>query len=219
MQKTIYNFLRNSISKTTFFWKYRHYLQPEVWSSYKNDQDNLRRSFYSDFMNSKSLNSVFEYGCASGPNFFSINKKIDKLFFFGYDISKRAIDTISYDKLHKNHFFTNRLSLVIFKNFLKLNKLEYFELAIFDRVLYMIEEKRFRKLLNEYSTYFKYVVIDDFHSEIPIWDKEKYIYSKNYKKILNDFNFEVIGVKDSQIPSSTAKKYAKRLIFKNKNYD
>ena len=39
------------------------------------------------------------------------------------------------------------------------------------------------------------------------------------KKILNDFNFEVIGVKDSQIPSSTAKKYAKRLIFKNKNYD
>ena len=83
----------------------------------------------------------------------------------------------------------------------------------------MIEEKRFRKLLNEYSTYFKYVVIDDFHSEIPIWDKEKYIYSKNYKKILTDFNFEVIGVKDSQIPSSTAKKYAKRLIFKNKNYD
>ena len=156
---------------------------------------------------------------ASGPNFFSINKKIDKLFFFGYDISKRAIDTISYDKLHKNHFFTNKLSLVIFKNFLKLNKLEYFELAIFDRVLYMIEEKRFRKLLNEYSTYFKYVVIDDFHSEIPIWDKEKYIYSKNYKKILTDFNFEVIGVKDSQIPSSTAKKYAKRLIFKNKNYD
>ena len=68
-------------------------------------------------------------------------------YFFGYDISKRAIDTIIYDKLNNNHFFTNRLSLVILEKFLKLNKLENFDLAIFDRVLYMIEEKSLENYL------------------------------------------------------------------------
>ena len=75
-------------------------------------------------------------------------------------------------------------------------------------------EMKIKLFFRKYSDYFKYIIIDDFHAKNPEWDKEKYIFSKNYITILNDFNYEVIEVKDSELPSSTAKKYAKRLIFK-----
>ena len=34
-------------------------------------------------------------------------------------------------------------------------------------------------------------------------------FSKNYETILNDFNYKLVETKDSELPSSTAKKYAK----------
>ena len=51
--------------------------------------------------------------------------------------------------------------------------------------------------MEDYYNYFKYIIIDDFHAKNPEWDKEKYIFSKNYITILNYFKYEVIEVKDS----------------------
>ncbi len=92
--------------------------------------------------------------------------------------------------------------------------MKFFDLSIFDRVLYMISEEELKNMLNKYSRYFNYIVIDDFHSEVPVWDNEKYIYAKNYTKIFSEFNFHLIEINDSELPSSTAKQYAKRLILK-----
>ncbi len=215
MFKSLYVLIRNSISKTKLFWKYRHLFQPQVWRSYKSDQDNLRRLFYSNFLKTNNLNSIFEFGCASGPNFFSIKKELEDIYFFGYDISIQAIKTVNYNSSNIKYNFTHKLSPKSLEEFIKKNNIDNFDLAIFDRVLYMIDQKTTRLIFNIYSKYFKYIIIDDFHSDNPCWDKEKYIFSKNYIDILDDYHFQIIDIDDSQLPSSTAKKYAKRLIFVN----
>jgi|TARA_B100001059_G_C17839319_1_gene590842 SAM-dependent methyltransferase len=214
MFRKIYNLIRNNIAKTKIFWRFRHIIQPDVWTSYKNDSENIRREFYSEFLNKHSLKSIFEFGCASGPNFFSIKKHANEIYFFGYDISKKAIEFVKYDNQNQRYFFTHKLKEIEIINYLKINNLKTFDLAIFDRVLYMISEAKIKLFFHKYSDYFKYIIIDDFHAKNSEWDKEKYIFSKNYEIILNDFNYKLIETKDSALPSSTAKKYAKRLIFK-----
>ena len=79
----------------------------------------------------------------------------------------------------------------------------------------MISENDLNNLLNKYSSILSYVIIDDFYSETPQWDKEKYIYSKNYVKIFSNYGFELLDIKKSQIHSSTAQKFAKILVLKN----
>lgn len=214
MFRKIYNLIRNNIAKTKIFWRFRHIIQPDVWTSYKNDSVNIRREFYSEFLTKHSLKSIFEFGCASGPNFFSIKKHANEIYFFGYDISKKAIKFVKNDNQNQRYFFTHKLKEIEIINYLKINNLKTFDLAIFDRVLYMISEAKIKLFFRKYSDYFKYIIIDDFHAKKPEWDKEKYIFSKNYETILNDFNYKLIETKDSELPSSTAKKYAKRLIFK-----
>ncbi len=116
MSTRLYTILRNYLSKTSFFWKYRHLLQPEVWDSYKNDSINSRRGYYNELLDRYDLNSVFEFGCASGPNFLAIYKSNKNICFFGYDISKKAISSIPYENEHSRLYFTSSLSMISFKN-------------------------------------------------------------------------------------------------------
>ena len=92
----IYKFLRNNLSKTKFFWKYRHLYDPTVWKSYREDYSSSRRNYYSNLINKHNLRSVFEFGCASGPNYLSIKSNHPKIIFFGYDISTSAIQQINH---------------------------------------------------------------------------------------------------------------------------
>jgi len=111
-------------------------------------------------------------------------------------------------------YFTDKNNLHMMNEFLKDHKLKKFDLTIFDRVLYMISENDLNNYLNKYSSILSYVIIDDFYSETPQWDEENYIYSKNYLKIFSKYGFEIIDIKDSKIPSKTAKKFAKILVLK-----
>ncbi len=210
----IYKFIRNKIAKTTIFWKYRHIIQPDVWKSYINDSDNIRRNYYSDFMKFHKLKSIFEYGCGSAPNFIAVKGKLNSFYYYGYDISKKAI-SIAHKNYGSNIFhFTANGKKKLMESYLKQNNLNKFDLTIFDRVLYMISEKKINSFLKTYSSLLFYVIIDDFYSEIPQWDKEKYILSKNYIKIFSNYGFELIDISDSKIDSSTAKHFAKRIVLK-----
>ena len=80
IKKLIYKFLRNNITKTPAFWKYRHLIDPSVWKSYKEDSNSKRRLYYVEIIEKYNLNSVFEFGCASGPNYFLLKKKFSKIF-------------------------------------------------------------------------------------------------------------------------------------------
>ena len=101
----IYKFLRNNLSKTKFFWKYRHLYDPTVWESYREDYGSSRRKCYSDLIKKYKLKSVFEFGCASGPNYLSIKSNHPEIIFFGYDISISAIKQINYANSRWVFFF------------------------------------------------------------------------------------------------------------------
>jgi SAM-dependent methyltransferase len=209
---TLYKFLRNNLSKTKFFWKYRHLYDPTVWKSYREDYSSSRRKYYTDVIKKYNLKSVFEFGCASGPNYLSIKSNHPKVVFFGYDISKSAIQQINHVN-SREVFFSNKISIGSIEDFLSSNGLNKFDLAIFDRVLYMLPKKDIEDLLNKYSKYFKYLIIEDFHTENPRWDSEKYIFAQNYMLILEKYKFSLLENKKSEMQSLSAGHFARRLLF------
>lgn len=215
MLRNIYIFLRNNISKTKFFWKYRHLLEPSIWKGYQEDYNSDRRNFYYKLMNLKKLNSVFEFGCASGPNFFSIKKYIKKFIYYGYDISSSAINIVKIQNNDKVHF-TDKLYKKQLKSFLNKNHSSKFDLTIFDRVLYMLSEEQIIKLMDEIYELMDYVIIEDFHASKPTWDNEKYIFAKNYIKIFKKYGFILIENNESQMQSSSAQNFARRILLKRK---
>ena len=116
MLRNIYIYLRNNISKTRFFWKYRHLFEPSIWKGYQEDYNSDRRDYYFNLIKTKKLNSIFEFGCASGPNFFSIKKNIKQFIYYGYDISNSAIKSVK-NQNNDQVIFTNKLSKNHLKNF------------------------------------------------------------------------------------------------------
>ena len=215
MKRTlIYKFLRNNFAKTKFFWKYRHLYDSTAWKSYKEDYNSLRRQYYSQIIKKYNLKSVFEFGCASGPNYLSIKSNYPKVIFFGYDISKSAISQINYTN-SKSVLFSDKISIDSIEGFLLLNELKQFDLAIFDRVLYMLTKKDIEDLLDKYSKFFKYIIIEDFHSENPSWDSEKYIFAQNFILILEKYGFILLENNISEMRSSSASNFARRLLFVN----
>jgi hypothetical protein len=210
----VYGILRNNLSKTKYFWKYRHLLDSSVWEGYRESYKSSRRLFYFELLKKYNLTSVFEFGCASGPNFYSIKSKKPNIIFFGYDISSSAIQQVNYKKKEEVQF-TDKLSSQRIKDFLYRNNIKKFDLVIFDRVLYMLNEKKLKLFLNEYSFFFKYIVIEDFHSEKEKWDSDKYIYAKNYIKIFSEYGFNLLQNEKSLMPSKSAEKFARRILFSN----
>ena len=64
----------------------------KVWEAYYHDSSKERREFYSIYIKEKKLDTIFEFGCASGPNLFHIDKNVTwDFYYFGYDVSLEAI--------------------------------------------------------------------------------------------------------------------------------
>ena len=127
--------------------------------------------------------------------------------------SKPAINSVK--RYNNNQVkFSSKFSFRLLKNFLDFNNYPIYDLVIFDRVLYMLTESQIRKLLNEIYEITNFVLIEDFYSEEPAWDDEKYIYAKNYIKIFESFGFILIENKKSNMKSSSAKNYARRILLK-----
>ena len=208
--------LKDFIITKKFYWKFRHLISPKVWETYFEDSLTKRRDFYSSYIIDKNFQNIFEFGCASGPNLFNIDKNVPwNLFYFGYDISKKAIKLAQKKSPKDYYFFTTKISPKII-NF-KLNnwKIKKFDLAIYDRVLYLLSENEIKKHFERYKDYISNLIIDDFHNSETIETNNAY-YSKNYEIILLEFGFKlkkndpsehIIGNDDFFI------KNARRLIF------
>ena len=203
----------NNIKKSIFYWKYRNLFQRKVWENYLSDYKNEGRQFYNSFIEEYRINSVFEFGCASGPNYLAIKNSIK--YFFGYDISRAAIKKIS-DVINEKSEVKFSTNLGNISEFLKENKLNKFDLAIYDRVLYLLLEKQTLNHFKSYGNLFDYVVVDDFHSLESLSDEEDYIKTKNYIEILD--NFELINSFSSSHKTwnQFTNKTAQVLIFKKK---
>jgi len=204
---------------TRLYWKYRHFIQKDTWSTYYNDFSKDRRNFYTYLVNKYKCNTVFEFGCASGPNLKNIDLGSNhRVFLYGYDISKSAIKFANDHLTSKTFFFSFKLSEKQIK--FKLTEWGYqsFDMAIYDRVLCCMNEKNVYDHFSKFSKYFNLVVIDDFHNEKSNENNGKYS-AKNFKAILFNFDFQLISEEDSgHILSEDIffKRNAKRMIFQKK---
>ena len=88
-------------------------------------------------------------------------------------------------------------------------------LTIFDRVLYLLSEREIDNFLSNYSDFFEWVVVDDFHSDDGQLSNDAYS-SKNYKKCFKKFGFSLVSIEKSEHLAAEEffEKSAKRLIFK-----
>ena len=182
---------KNLIINKKFYWKLRHLISPNVWSAYYSDSLSKRRNFYSKYIQQNDLKTIFEFGCASGPNLFNIDKNVPwNLYYFGYDISNEAIK-FARKKLQKNSYYlTTKVNSKIIKNKLEIWDKNFFDLSIYDRVLYLLSEEEVRDHFKKYKKFMNNLIIDDFHNSVNEESNLTYL-TKNYEKILIDYGFKL----------------------------
>lgn len=214
MLKELKKYCKNIIKKNKYYWKYRHIFQKDVWDVYLNDSNSKRRSFLTNVITKYNFKSAFEFGCASGPNYFRNKNKLK--FYFGYDISLSAIKKANEFKTNSNRImFSSKLKKIY--QYTYENDLKNFDIAIYDRVLYLLNDSQVKDHFNEFEKFFNYILIDDFYSEKEEIYSEGYIYTKNFIKLLPNFNLIHFQKTKHKSPDGFHDKFAKILLFKRIN--
>ena len=207
---------KDFIRSKKLYWKLRHLISPKIWSNYYENSVSKRRDFYSEFIQKRNIKAIFEFGCASGPNLFNIDKNVPwDLYYFGHDISSAAIKYAKRKTKKNSYFFSTKINEKLFKSKLNSWKIKKFDLSIYDRVLCLLNEIEIRSHFEEYKEFMKYLIIDDFHNSNKTENNMAY-YSKNYEKILLDFGFKLIKNEPSGHDIGNDdffKRNARRLIF------
>ena len=207
---------KNFIINKKFYWKLRHLISPNLWEQYYANSVSKRRDFYSEFVKIKYIKSIFEFGCASGPNLFNLDNNVPwDLYYFGYDISSAAIKYARKKTKKNSYFFSTKVNKKLLNSKLNFWGIKNFDLSIYDRVLYLLSEIEIRSHFEEYNEFMKYLIIDDFHNSNKT-EKNMAYFSKNYEKILLDFGFKLIENEPSCHISGNDdffKRNARRLIF------
>ena len=212
----VFSKIKNKIRKKNVYWQFRHILNPKIWEIYYDNSNVRRRNFYSKYIHQNNLRTLFEFGCASGPNLSNINKRVPwDTYYFGYDISKMAIRFANQKFKNDTHFFITKLNKKILKTQLNIWQKKFFDLSIYDRVLYLLTEKEIIKHFFEYKEFLSKVIIDDFHNS-KFQDKNEAYYSKNFEMILYPFGFKLIKNDPSEHilgVDDFFKRSARRLVF------
>ena len=210
------NWVKNKVKVSRIFWQYRHLLQRHVWRSYLGDYKSQRRLFYSDFVKKHCINSIFEFGCGPGPNLLSLKKNVDtKILVYGVEINSKAV-SLANKYLPEPKMVTKQFKNEQIKAFLAGHSLAKFDLAIYDRVLYLLSPQEVVKHFTEISGYVNYVIIDDFASK----ELQSYgsYHSKDYEMILNKVGFDLIQDSPSEhcVSNEFFASVARRQIYKNR---
>ena len=209
------NILKNYIRINKIFWKYKHLIHKDIWINYLDSYKSERRNFYSNFADNHSVNAVFEFGCASGPNLKNIQSYAAfEPFCFGIDINADAINLAKQNFNSEKSYFTTEHNRNLIEKTLRKWSLSSFDIAIYDRVLYLLSEKEVFKHFEEYGDLFKFVIIDDFHNA-DLRDQNDSYKSKNYKDILSKCGFQLIQNNKSEhkVGDAFFERSARRLVF------
>lgn len=214
--KVMMRIVKNFLKTNKLFWKYRHLIHKDVWQNYYESYASDRRNFYSEYVIASRCKSVFEFGCASGPNLKNIQSfSNQKVFCFGFDINREAIKFAEENFDEKTSFFTSVLDNLSLELKLKEWGVEFFDFAIYDRVLYLLDEAEVIKHFADFGHLFSTVVIDDFHNTEFV-DHNAAYQSKNYQELLLQSGFYLLeNCKSAHAVNELFfERSARRLIFK-----
>ena len=183
--------LKRKIISSSFFWKIRHYFQPEWIESY-----DLKPTpnYLIEFALSKKITSVLDFGCATGNFLYELKKKNIKTLCYGIEINKKALK-VSNQKFkelglsEKTFFFDSETNIKKIINFLNTNNIHYFDLIVFDRSLYCLNEKEINKQFSILKNYAKFILINDFLLDESI--KYNGYRLRNWISIMENFKFVV----------------------------
>jgi SAM-dependent methyltransferase len=215
LKKILPSFIKRAIVNSNLFWQFRSKIfGKRVWYSYRDDFLSKRREFYSSFVSQNSCSSILDFGCASGTNLIRIERDHSNVdfSFLGIDISQDALQIAKKEIISKSKF-SSKLTEENFEWLINSTKTGQVDLAIFDRVLTLLSTKEFEELFLLIKNKVEYLIIDDFYSEEDysgeLWT------AKNYKKILENYGFELINKEKSRhkVTSSFHNEYAFILVF------
>ena len=200
--------LKEYFTSYSLFWRNRHIVNRNWFHGSFGDWDNPRRKIYQNIVNEEDIDNVFEFGCASGPNLYGILKHTDCNKVIGYDISKPAIK-------HGLEFFGKEFDA---SRFSLLTKIDYkiFEnetvgLAIFDRVLCQMSEDLVRRHFDEYSKFYKRVLVEEFIGKTKF--SHHNIWVHDIDNILQSNGFELVWSKESKMSPTLGLEEEARLNY------
>lgn len=218
MINKIFQHFKNHVKTSRLFWKFRHLIHSEVWSDYYESHSTSRRNFYSQFTEKNGCETIFEFGTASGPNLKNIDLFCTKqTYCLGFDINAKAIKTAKANFKSQYSFFSTTISKQLLTRKLAGWGYDVFDLAIYDRVLYLLSESEVNKHFSEYYEILDTIVIDDFHNS-KFEDSNDSYHSKNYEKILLKFGYKLICNEKSEhiVIDQFFDRCARRLIFRKR---
>ncbi len=155
---------KRKIVSSSFFWKVRHFFQPSWVDAYNNK---LTPKFYFNFIVENNISSILDFGCATGNLLYDLNKENVDLISYGIDINIKALDACNKKfKLANNtdstFFFDHEVNHDNLNAFLQKNNLKKFDLIVFDRVLYCLNEGAILNLLDSFAGLTDTILINDF---------------------------------------------------------
>ena len=182
--------LKRKIISSSFFWKVRHFFQPSWIDSYNNK---VTSKFYFDFISENNISSILDFGCATGGLLYDLNKENPDLVSYGIDVNIKALDACNKKfKLVTNSdsafFFDQEVNPDNLNLFLKKNNLNKFDLIVFDRVLYCLNESAILSLLDSFADLTDKILIDDF--EISREFETQGYNHRDWISLLEKFNFK-----------------------------
>ena len=219
IKKIIPYALKRLLGKSKFFWSLRSkFMGKGVWIGYAKSYSEERRGFFSSFVDEYGCATIIDYGCASGPNLNRIETdlKEKKFYFLGIDISNDALK-IAKSLIKSRAKFSRYLTSENILELSKQSKDSIIDLAIFDRVLKILDEKDLANLFQTISEYVRYIIIDDFFSNQEY--QGKVWIALNYEELLNEYGYKIIKKKKSEhkITSKFHSEHAYLLVFEKKN--
>lgn len=209
--------LKRKIISSSFFWKIRQYIQPNWVDSY---DKKLTYEFPIEFVLNNKISSVLDFGCATGNLLYDLKKNNPQMLCYGIDISSKALlickkkfENLNLSKgTYSFNLCTNEIEI---NAFLHSNGVTNFDLIVFDRVLYCLNETEINNQFSVLTNYAKFILIDDFQIEKDI-DTTGYKH-RDWISILNMFNFEC-EINISTIYSQVEKANPRTLVFKNSRF-
>ena len=200
--------IKRFLSSNKFFWKYRHLIQ----RSYSKSGSKKIHQFFYHIVNEYEVKSLLDYGFGKGDLLKELNGNSNILFFFGIDINKKNVKEIRKSFNKKNSFFSDKLNSNDLEKTMNHFGIYKIDLIVFDRVLYILNDKELKILLEKVSHLTDLILIDDFFINESI-TKSEYQH-RDWIKILQEFDFKC----ESQIESvngSPTNTLSKTLLFIN----
>ena len=186
----IITFIKRRIVSSSFFWKLRHFSQPSWVEAYN---QKITPKFYFDFVAKNNIASILDFGCAAGNLLYDLKKENPGLITYGIDINLKALDVCNkkfnlLDDKSLTFFFDNAVSKDNVTQFLQRNKLDKFDLIVFDRVLYCLNENSIVSIFDSLADFTNIILIDDFELD-STYEAQGYNH-RDWISLLKNFNFK-----------------------------